>query len=81
MGFPSFIYRQLFVHPPQIPSTISLKDKSFSSPAPTPALVSKQLVNVFDWTLLSSSLQYGHSPKAKQQKQTFSKPILLQKPK
>jgi hypothetical protein len=27
MGFPSFIYRQLFVHPPQIPSNISVKEQ------------------------------------------------------
>jgi hypothetical protein len=27
MGFPSFIYRQLFVYPPQIPSTVSLKEQ------------------------------------------------------
>jgi NAD(P)-dependent dehydrogenase (short-subunit alcohol dehydrogenase family) len=27
MDFPCFIYRQLFVHPPQIPSTISLKEQ------------------------------------------------------
>jgi retinol dehydrogenase 12 len=28
MGVPSFIFRQLFVHPPQIPPSISLKDQT-----------------------------------------------------
>jgi retinol dehydrogenase-12 len=28
MGFPSFVFRQLFVHHPQLPPTLSLKDET-----------------------------------------------------